>query len=102
MDYGHQDFEDDDFDEEAAAALDELESGPAVKKPKTAVALAPAPPVLAPAQQAPAVGQYTGLASSIDFSEEAELRRLESGGADPAPIDLTVQETSTPPIATGD
>ena len=73
--YSHADFfEDDGFDEEAAAALDEMEH-PAPKRPKPAPQ--PVPSTVPRPTSSSTMQPMHRLASDVNLNEEAELRRLE-------------------------
>eukprot|EP00315_Gephyrocapsa_oceanica_P028527 CAMPEP_0185467516 /NCGR_PEP_ID=MMETSP1365-20130426/97268_1 /TAXON_ID=38817 /ORGANISM="Gephyrocapsa oceanica, Strain RCC1303" /LENGTH=293 /DNA_ID=CAMNT_0028074253 /DNA_START=10 /DNA_END=893 /DNA_ORIENTATION=- len=77
MDFRREDWEpaNDGIDSEGAAALDELLDGPPSKRQAR-------PPVPAAARPQPAP-RYSRTTADVDLSEEAELRRLEGGGALP-------------------
>lgn len=82
-------YEEDEFDEEAAAALDEVEGHPAPKRAR-----------LEATKTAPAPTTYQGrLQSEVNLDEEAELRRLE--GAPPPVVDLTDSPTDSPKKVSG-
>jgi len=77
MDFRREDWEpaNDGIDSEGEAALDELLDGPPSKRQAR-------PPVPAAARPQPAP-RYSRTTADVDLSEEAELRRLEGGGALP-------------------
>lgn len=82
MDFRREDWEpaNDGIDSEEEAALDELLDGPPSKKQRPPAAAAARPQPAPRPWQAPV---YSRTTADVDLSEEAELRRLEGGGALP-------------------